>query len=1101
MFYIYHSNQLDVLKTLLNSVINYNANDNPLETDLIIVNNLDMARWLKIGIASDLDIAANIKFYIFADFIWDIIYKIKPNISINKFFDKNIVCWMIISRMPIILKDNKFNFISNYLDNCQHEKNLFEFSLNIANIFEKYLIYRPDWLDIWESGKLIKNIGDKQLWQAAIWRDLIFNYGNYSESSKSNLDNFYSVFIQKIHQDKRVLAFLPSRLFIFGISSFPPYHLQVLNTISNYIDIHLFFFNPCRSYWGDIQDQSNKYTSEYFKEEYDSHLSNSLLVSWGKLGSDNLLILNQLEPNNQIEAFIDINEDSLLHNIQNDILHLKNSVPIELIYKKPKCNIKKRCIDIHDKSISINICYSIQREVEALKDYLIRLMNADLELKPSDILVMTTNIDTYIPFIKSTFSHISDNLDLPFTISDNSLSKEHSIIIVFFKLLAIDDNCSTIEDILALLDLKCLANHFLIDCNQLILLQNLIDNTYCYEKLNELKILLKNKENEVIICELKANLLVYIYKNKNNFFPDMLQKKEIENILDNLLLNLSKIIMKLNKWNIILQKSYLLKDWLPICGNIIKDFFNINNESKIILFLLEDYWSKMIKSGINIFFRKLSIKLIKNIFYDRLAQHRISQFFLAGKINFCNLMAMRSFPFKVICLLGMNNDLYPRKSNLHELNLMYKQPRQGDYNLLDEDRYLFLDTIIAAQNKIYISYIGKSIHDNTECHPSNLITELIEYIGQNFYLKGDEDTEINESHKNIKNHLLQYHSIAPFSQENCQLNYNKQSFAIEWLSVVQKTGKVQPSFISILNVHKIPFINIKELLHFWSHPVRAWFNNRLNIYFPIQQLSIKNKYYHCDNLQLLRIKSKLLNALIENDVGFINDMYMFHKKIGNLPPGVFSELFWLSQKQKMQEIAINVVNNIRNNKHCKIQLKFHKSTLTGWLTTIQENGLLRWHPNVLTIREGLLFWIEHLIYCAVGGSGTSKMFGLSKSYWCFDNLSQNKAINLLNNYINGYIHGMSQPIPLLKKSGNAWLMCCYDQRDKKLITDHHTIMKANNRLVAAWNGQYKISRGENTDPYLQRLYNILDDTKINQIIKAAKRWYLPVLIANKKMKY
>ncbi|MXP51216.1 exodeoxyribonuclease V subunit gamma [Pantoea sp. SoEX] len=1114
MLYIYHSNQLDILKSLLHSTINTTINNHTFKSEYILVQNLDMIKWLKKGTALELNMSTDLKFSVFISFIWDIMDQISPHVITKNFSNKNNMVFMIICRMSKILKKNYFPFLCNYLDNCCNEDNLFHLSVITANIFEKYIIYRPDWINLWEKGKLVDYLGDEQLWQAAIWNDLISVYAIKSKKYKVQQNNFYDIFIQKLHKISKIKKFLPSRLFIFAISSFSPYHLQVLHAMSNYIDIHVFFINHCRNYWGDIQDhiflsrkskndkiimnddqiETSNYWSDFFNNMYEQHINNPLIVSWGKIGCDNLFLINQLEPSNHIDNFIDIKEDNLLHCIQNDILNLKNSSVIGLTCKDLKCNDQKRPIDIDDRSISINICHDIQHEVQILHNYLLYLMNSNLDIKENDIIIMVANIDTYMPFIKSIFFNKCINNILSVKISDYNIINKNPITVVFFKLLSLFDNDYVIEDILTLLDVSTLAKNFSVDENQLILLQNLIDNINTYEKLNEFKTASLNKniqDKAIIIVHIKQFLLNYL----NNYLQYIsLSKIPINNLLDILLKNLCNIIFKINKWTIIFKKNYLLQDWLFLYKQLINDFFHVDNTSKSIFFFMEHNWNQLIQNSNNFIFKEISIKLLKNMFFNQLKQNNNNNFsFCDGtEVNFCKLTYTRFLPFKVICLLGMNKDDYPRKSNFNELNLMHKKPRKGDCHIIDEDQYLFLDILMCSKMKLYISYIDRSKQESTKYYPSNLITELLEYIGQNFYLKGDENLEIDKSHENIKKHLLQYHDYNLLLPCNISNNIKIVNYIDEVFPAIKILERSQYRFINELKIPKMDFLNIKQLLYFWQHPIRAWFNNRLNVFFSLNQYLSKNESYYFNKLKLYQLKNELLNALIEKNDENIENIYNHHKKFDYFPPGIFSEIFWQDQKKEMQQIAIKVLDNLQEMTEWKINLKLYNITLTGSLKQVQNNGLLRWCPNKLTIKDGLIFLLEHLIYCATGGNGNSKIFGMSKSYWYFNNIKKNIAIDFLNNYIFGYISGMTKPLLLLNKSSSTWLKYCYDKKTKKLVTDNVSITKAHHKLLISLNGEYKIS-GDNDDPYVKRLYRNLSNVEIKKIKQCSEIWHLPVL--------
>lgn len=85
----------------------------------------------------------------------------------------------------------------------------------------------------------------------------------------------------------------------------------------------------------------------------------------------------------------------------------------------------------------------------------------------------------------------------------------------------------------------------------------------------------------------------------------------------------------------------------------------------------------------------MPLTILRDDLAARLDQERISQRFLAGQINFCTLMPMRSIPFKVVCLLGMNDGVYPRTLPPLGFDLMAQQVKRGDRSRRDDDRYLF----------------------------------------------------------------------------------------------------------------------------------------------------------------------------------------------------------------------------------------------------------------------------------------------------------------------------------------------------------------------------------------------------------------------------
>lgn len=80
---------------------------------------------------------------------------------------------------------------------------------------------------------------------------------------------------------------------------------------------------------------------------------------------------------------------------------------------------------------------------------------------------------------------------------------------------------------------------------------------------------------------------------------------------------------------------------------------------------------------------------------------------------------MRSLPFKVICLLGLNDGDFPRNTKAAVFDLVAKHPAKGDRARRDDDRYLFLEALISAREILYLSYIGRDIRKDEELAPSS----------------------------------------------------------------------------------------------------------------------------------------------------------------------------------------------------------------------------------------------------------------------------------------------------------------------------------------------------------------------------------------------
>lgn len=1122
MFRVYHSNQLDLLKNLAGILIENQPLDDPLAAEQVLVQSPGMAQWLQMELANSFGIAANIAFPLPATFIWSMFVKVLPGIPEESAFSKASMSWKLMHRLPDLLEQEAFQPLHQYLNDDEDKRKLYQLSARIADLFDQYLVYRSDWLNRWERGELVEGLGEVQIWQAALWRDLV-SFTEQLGQPMWHRANLYARFIQALEEATSPPAGLPQRVFICGISALPPVYLQALEALGRHIDIHLLFTNPCRHYWGDIQDyaflaklqsrQRRRLHSDdaqplfrdpeaattLFNELGEQQLTNPLLASWGKLGRDNLFLLSQMEAAaNDVDAFVEMPEDNLLHSLQADLLNLEDKAVIGLTADELDSSRTKRRLEPEDRSVTVQVCHSAQREVEVLQDHLLAMMEADPTLKPRDIIVMVADIDSYAPFIQAALASAPADRYLPFAISDRRASQAHPAIQALLSLLMLPESRFASEEILALLEVPALAQRFSVDESGLRLLRRWVMESGIRWGLDDASVealALPVTGQHTWRFGLQRMLLGYALESRNGDWQGILPYDESSGLIAELAGHLANLLACLDLWRARLKEDRPLAEWMPLCRELIDTFFTADAESEAALLLVETQWAQIIEQGMQATYQQpIPVTLLRDELRARLDQQRISQRFLAGPINFCTLMPMRSIPFKVVCLLGMNDGVYPRTLAPLGFDLMQQQTRKGDRSRRDDDRYLFLEALISAQDQLYISYIGRAIQDNSARYPSVLVTELLDYLSQSFCLPGDESAEPDISEQRVRAHLQTLHSRMPFAAENFHPGFSGQSFAAEWLPAATGSGVAQPDFVQPLPLQALTSLSLEQLLRFWRHPVRAWFQQRLGVSFWMEESELPDSEpFAPDSLERYQINAELLNALVEG--ADPAQLFARHRAAGNLPYGAFGELFWQRQTEEMQEVAENIAGQRLPAESWEVALPLGEVLLTGWLTQVQADGLLRWRPGVLSMNDGLLLWLEHLVYCALGGSGDSRMYGRKQSYWRFKAINAERAQALLTEYVAAYQAGLSEPLMLLNKSGSAWLDASFDAKSQQLLEDEQAQQKARNKLLQAWQGGYQIE-GEGSDPYLQRLCRTLDDAAVEAIVAAARRWYLPVRLAH-----
>ncbi|MGC8400615.1 exodeoxyribonuclease V subunit gamma [Enterobacter mori] len=1028
MLRVYHSNRLDVLEALMEFIVERERLDDPFEPEMVLVQSTGMAQWLQMSLSRKFGIAANIDFPLPASFIWEMFVRVLPDIPEQSAFNKQSMSWKLMSLLPDMLSGDAFAMLRHYLNDDTDKRKLFQLASRTADLYDQYLVYRPEWLTAWEAGERVEGLPEAQVWQAPLWKALV-EHTEALGQPKWHRANLYQRFISILENASERPARLPSRVFICGISALPPVYLDALKALGKHIDIHILFTNPCRHYWGDIQDarwlsrlvtrqrrrlfedrsvplfKDSSTAAQLFDDEGIQNLPNPLLASWGKLGRDYIHMLSDITSSGEgdVDAFVEIESDSLLHNIQLDILDLENRAVMGVTEEEFERSGRKRKLDPDDRSITLHVCHSPQREVEILHDCLLAMLQDDPELTPRDIVVMVADIDSYSPFIQAVFGSATGERYLPYAISDRRARQSHPALQAFISLLSLPDSRFISEDVLALLDVPVLAARFNINEEGLRYLRQWVNESgvrWGIDDDNVQEFELPPTGQHTWQFGLTRMLLGYAMESSQGEWNDVLPYDESTGLIAELVGHLASLLMQLNRWRRELMQPRPLDAWLPVCREMLTDFFLPDSETEAAMALIEKQWQAIVDEGVNSHYQEaVPLSLLRDELTLRLDQERISQRFLAGPVNICTLMPMRSIPFKVVCLLGMNDGIYPRALPPLGFDLMSPKPKRGDRSRRDDDRYLFLEALISAQSKLYISYIGRSIQDNSERFPSVLVQELVDYIGQSHYLPGDEARNCDESEQRVKAHITFCHTRMPFDPVNYVANEH-QSYAREWLPAAKKEGwRIPISFRNWMN--SLETLTFEQLQRFWAHPVRAFFQQRLQVNFRSEESEIPDaEPFILDGLERYKLNLQLLNALVEQQDAAT--LFRRYRAAGQLPYGAFGEIVWEAQCQEMKALAERVIECRQPGKSIEIDLDCNGVHLTGWLTQVQPDGLLRWRPSMLSVSQGLQLWLEHLVYSAGGNMGESRIFVRKEGEWRFPPMEAEQALCYLSLYIDGY---------------------------------------------------------------------------------------------------
>jgi exodeoxyribonuclease V gamma subunit len=933
MLRLCQSNRLENLLTELCGILAEQA-DNPLAAEIIVVQNPGMARWLSQQIALRTGICANISFPLPASFIWSLFAKTLGGLPDLREFSRDVLLWRILNELDELLVDMPASEeMSSYLADDQDGRRRFQLAEKISDLFDQYLVYRHEMVLSWEKGK-------EQHWQAQLWRRLA------EQSSGSHRAEVVERFLLAAANGSLRTESLPARIFVFGINSLAPVYLQVLGQISRYLDLRIFHFSPCRQAWDDIMPerliaQKRQQRRRRGLADLSRYYSqgNPLLASFGGLGREFFALLMALHPELEEEDLYEVPpQDNLLGQLQADILDL---------HDRSKAKSSQLVLRQDDYSIRFHCCHSPLREIQVLHDRLLDLFTTDKSLKPADILVMAPDISRYAPAVVGVFGSAEGALRVPWSIADQPRREEQPVMEAFLGILSLLSNRCTAPEVAAVVENPVLLARFGLSEHEVPLLRQIIAEAGIRWGLDKRQ---RSGMDALHTWEagLDRLLLGCLTGQLGEPWQGIMPVTASLSSDADCLGSLAEFIRSLRRLRRQIARPMLPAAWAALLLRVLKTLLESGkpaHEEGLLLLrrVIAEFAEHCAQAG---FVQPLSLSVVRRYFQQQLAAPAAGQAFLAGRVTFCNMVPMRSVPFKVIWLLGMNDADFPRSQHPPAFDLMAAHRQAGDRSRRDDDRYLFLEALLSARRCFIVSWLGRDQRDNAARPPSTVVAELRDYINHGWQAAAPL--------------LTVEHPLQPFSRRCFTGNPAIASYRAEWLPAPTEL----PAFAS----RPLPKpeqwarqIDLSQLVCFWRHPVRFFLEQRLGLRTSCTANGLlqESEAFALNTLEQYFLANDIFHELRCGKP----DCASLHQRLaaGNLPGGSFGPLLHQRQSATAAELVALVEPLLSQAvEPIELDLSIDGVRLTGRLTSLCRCGRVTFRPASPKVKDRLQLWIQHL---------------------------------------------------------------------------------------------------------------------------------------------
>jgi exodeoxyribonuclease V gamma subunit len=894
---------------------------------------------------------------------------------------------------------------------------------HIADLFDRYSVHRPDMVRAWAEDR------HEETWQPELWRRLRERIGVPSPAER------LKPACARIRDDPGLLE-LPARLSLFGLTRIPRSHLDLLAAMAHHRDLHLFVLHPSPSLWQTIDAELRN--ARPIERRHDDRTAtapaNRLLASWGRDVRELQLVLASAgEATDHHHALAPAEPQTLLHTIQRDIredLQPSSSLPSA------------------DRSIQIHACHGRARQVEVLRDVVLHLLEDDPTLEPRDVIVMCPDIETFAPLIQATFGSgrraedededgdadetQSDQQrppDLRVRLADRSLRQTNPVLGVVSQLLALADQRATASQLLDLAGREPVRRRFGFDDDDLSRMQEWVVESgirWGFDAAHREPFKLGSLQANTWRRGVDRMLVgIAMTEERSRLVEGVLPLDDVDSGAIGLAGRFAEFVDRVKTAADALNEPKPIAHWIDAIAQA-ADSLTATGERESwqrreLQRLLGDVDAE---AGDETTRRATTLELadVRVLLADRLRGRPTRANFRTGHLTVCTLVPMRSVPHRVVCVLGLDDGEFPRRTRRDGDDLLLAEPHVGDRDPRAEDRQMLLDALMAATERLVITYSGADERTNLRRPPAVPVGELLDIV----------DRTVSHEHRSPRDQIVIRHPLQPFDPRNFapgQLaptgpwSFDAQALAGAQALIASRKPD-EPFLTARLPPRSDTVIELDNLVRFVENPVKAFLRDRLGISVSEFFDEVEDELpVELDALEKWGVGQRLLDGVLaggELDAGKKAEIAR-----GMLPPGHLALPVLEEIGATVAQLAAAAKGLVGEASPGSLDVNLalpDGRTLAGTVTGVCGDTLRSISYSRVRARDRLRAWVRLLALSAalperrfqslVIGRARAGAFNADVSVARILSVDRESALAQLEVLVELYDRGMCEPLPL-----------------------------------------------------------------------------------------
>ncbi|MCW3047084.1 MAG: recC [Solirubrobacterales bacterium] len=763
---------------------------------------------------------------------------------------------------------------------------------HLAGLFDGYALHRPGMVRAWADGQDVDGSAEAlapgAVWQAELWRRLRERVAQPSPAER--LEEACARL-----REQPALVDLPRRLSLFGLTRLPAGRLQVLRALAAGRDVHLFLLHPSPALWDRIAAAIEP-AARVVRRQRDltaDLAQHRLLASWGQDAREMQLALadpGAVDHHHPVEH----RGDTLLARIQAGI-------------RENRAPDGRPALDPGDESLQVHACHGRGRQVEVVRDAILHLLQEDPTLEPRDVIVMCPDIETFAPLIHATFSageapegEQLDTLpadvrpvDLKVRLADRALRQTNPVLGVAAQLIDLASERLTASQLLDLADREPVRRRFRFDDEDLTRLHDWVAESgirWGLDAAHRAPFKLDGLPAGTWRFGLDRVLLgVTMTEDEQRLFAGVLPLDDVESGAIDLAGRFAEFVDRVGTAVDVLSTAKRIDAWADAI-TVAADSVTATSErdawqrTELQRVLADVVAEATVDDAVNP--TEIALPELRALLAGRLQGRPTRANFRTGHLTICTLVPMRSVPHRVVCLLGLDDGVFPRKGSRDGDDLLLDDPHIGDRDARIEDRQLLLDALLAAQDRLIVTYTGNDERTNAPRPPAVPVGELLDVV----------DATVRAEDRAAREQVVVRHPLQPFDPRNFEdgalvpdTTWSFDTVTLEGArALAGPRAEPGPFLAAPLPARETKLVEVEDLVRFAQHPVRAFLRQRLGIsvgdYFEEVEDDLP---VDLDGLAKWAVGQRLVEARLAGVEG--RTAILAEIARGSLPPGLLGQ--------------------------------------------------------------------------------------------------------------------------------------------------------------------------------------------------------------------